>query len=57
MQCDAPHGVQLLMTALGVLPSPTAATFILAPGSSIAIARQTPEPRVSVPPSPPPRLA
>ncbi|HEY2434948.1 MAG TPA: hypothetical protein VGI12_19915 [Vicinamibacterales bacterium] len=56
MVCDAPHGVQLLIAAIGVLPAPAAAPFALEPGQLLAAAQFLPDHRVSVPLAPPPRL-
>jgi hypothetical protein len=57
LQCDAPHGFQFLVTALGVMPAPVVSPVALTPGQFISIAHPRSVPRASVPPSPPPRLA
>jgi len=57
LQCDAPHGVQFLIAALGVVPAPTASTVALIPGQLIAIAPSAPIVHASLPQSPPPRLS
>jgi hypothetical protein len=58
LQCDAPHGVQFLITALGVMPPPAHAAFAaLTPGQFLSIAQPATTARVDIPPSPPPRLA
>jgi hypothetical protein len=55
VRCDAPHGFQFLITALGVMPV-VASSVALAPGQFVSVAHARSLPRVSVPPSPPPRL-
>src|SRR5689334_2326558 len=57
VQCDAPHGVQFLIAALGVLPAPVASTFVLTAGSVVFNAQPATVVRASVPHAPPPRLA
>jgi hypothetical protein len=56
MLCDAPHGPQLLMSAVGVLASPDVATV---PRQTTSLLRPRPVPlhaRPSTPDAPPPEL-
>ena len=56
MQCDAPHGVQFLLGATGLLPAPAGSLDPLIVSHVVALAADDPEARPSVPESPPPRL-
>jgi hypothetical protein len=56
MQCDAPHGVQFLIAAVGVMPAPSASAFTLSPGQIVSALALVPTLRASVPYSPPPRV-
>jgi hypothetical protein len=56
MQCDAPHGVQFLIAAVGVMPAPQASVSTLSPGQFVSALALVPTLRASVPHSPPPRV-
>jgi hypothetical protein len=56
MMCDAPHGPQFLLGAIGMLPAPQVTTISLAAhvlpaGAPVAITS-----RPSIPDAPPPKL-
>jgi len=56
MQCDAPHGVQFLLGAAGLLPAPAGSLEPPIVSHRVVFAADDPETRPSVPESPPPRL-
>jgi hypothetical protein len=56
MMCDAPHGPQFLIGAIGVLPAPAAARISLASFALPAGATFLTSARPSIPDAPPPRL-
>jgi hypothetical protein len=53
--CDAPHGVQLLITFLSPLPAPAISSITLASGDLVATRDAAPSLHSTVPHSPPPR--
>src|SRR5262249_42309333 len=56
MMCDAPHGPQFLLAAIGVLPAPEAFEIVL-PSQAFASRSQAPVLlRAALPDAPPPRL-
>ena len=56
LQCDAPHGAQFLLGAVGTLPAPAVSPTAPAVFRSLDLASINPESRPFVPDSPPPRL-
>lgn len=56
MMCDAPHGPQFLLGAIGVLAAPAAAHFELASFAMPAVAALSTTVRPAIPDAPPPRL-
>ena len=56
MLCDAPHGVQFLIGAIGVLPSPVASPAPLTAVSVISFPHLLATRRPALPDSPPPRV-
>src|SRR6476469_7587054 len=57
MQCDVPHGAQLLLTAIGVLPRPAVTGPMPVAGAAIAAPPQFLDTHATLPQSPPPRLS
>lgn len=56
MQCDAPHGVQFLLGAAGLLPAPVASLAAPIASNAVGVSAVDPETRPFAPDSPPPRL-
>jgi hypothetical protein len=56
MLCDAPHGVQLIIAAIGVMSAPSASAIAFSSTPLAAIPDPVPDFRASVPHSPPPRV-
>ena len=56
MMCDAPHGPQFLLGAIGVLPAPRSTQMELASSALPAAAALGTTARPAVPDAPPPRL-
>jgi hypothetical protein len=55
MQCDAPHGVQLLPGFVGLLPASTVSIIAITPSPFVTAAVSAPALQSPVPDSPPPR--
>jgi len=55
MQCDAPHGVQFLLGAVGMVPPPAISLAPPIASRTIVSLVVVPETRPFVPDSPPPR--
>ena len=56
MMCDAPHGPQFLLGAIGLLPAPDSMHSALASSALPVVAALTVTARPSLPDAPPPRL-
>ena len=56
MMCDAPHGPQFLLGAIGVLPPPDSTDVQLVSSGLPAVAALTATARPAIPDAPPPRL-
>ena len=55
MACDAPHGAEFLLGAIGVLPTPSPASVVLTLSRLAPVSRDVPAAHVRVPDPPPPR--
>ena len=56
MLCDAPHGPQFLLGAIGIIPEPASIAIEITPSALHAGAPLTATARPSLPGAPPPRL-
>jgi hypothetical protein len=56
LQCDAPHGAQFLLGAVGLLPAPAASLAAPVASRAFELGGVDPETRSFVPDSPPPRV-
>jgi hypothetical protein len=56
LTCDASHGAQFVLGAVGVLPTPAVAAVSLVPSHRLTFAAAVPAFHRPIPDSPPPRL-